>query len=129
MAGAARPKGGCMFDFFLLGDNKPAPPGPPAPAEEVLAEERSQSAGGREKTDLPPQFNADPDFEQPQVADALLPVSPPAPESTAEAGTPAGADETEPGAVPSFVKDVDADLRRYQRRASPGRRLVKKGLS
>jgi len=117
-----------MSDLHWSEVTESAPQVPQGPAEETLPDK--QSAEELKKTAPPPQSNPDPDFEQPQVADSPLAVScpPPSPDGLREPSIPASADETDFDTL-AVLKDTDAKLRRYQRRAPPGRRLVKKDPS
>jgi len=117
-----------MSDLHWSEVTESAPQVPQGPAEETLPDK--QSAEEFKKTAPPPQSNPDPDFEQPQVADSPLAVScpPPSPDGLREPSIPASADETDFDTL-AVLKDTDAKLRRYQRRAPPGRRLVKKDPS
>jgi len=117
-----------MSDLHWSEVTESAPQVPQGPAEETLPDK--QSAEESKKTAPPPQSNPDPDFEQPQVADSPLAVScpPPSPDGLREPSIPASADETDFDTL-AVLKDTDAKLRRYQRRAPPGRRLVKKDPS
>ena len=117
-----------MSDLHWSEVTESAPQVPQGPAEETLPDK--QSAEELKKTAPPPQSNPDPDFEQPQVADSPLAVScpPPSPDGLREPSIPASADETDFDTL-AVRKETDAKLRRYQRRAPPGRRLVKKDPS
>ena len=129
-----------MLDFLWSGVSKSAPQVPQPSAEEVLPVESKQSAEGSFHTDPPPQSNPDADCEQPQVAEnSLADLSQPAAAGISQSSTPTGGAETDTDALPAgrgdadtratLPKDAAVELRRYQQRPRPGRRLVKKDPS
>jgi transposase InsO family protein len=134
-----------MLDFLWSGVNKAAPQVPQAPARaaQPVSAEINQGATGSVNTDPPPQSNRDVVVEQPQVSDTPLATSCPAPSppDTAVVADPAsveqpfdpalanhtpGAEDAQAIVPPAYAQDADSGLRRYQRNAAPGRRLVKR---
>ena len=130
-----------MLEFLWPGGSKSAPQVPKAEAQAPPSEARPPGAEELEKTAPPPESNPEPVFEQSQVLTPVLAVSgradtapdQPASDSPPDPEMEAGAAARAPDPVaPSddgargLAPDAEAGLRRYQRRAAPGRRLVKK---